>query len=88
VKAYTVVWLQDAADQLIEIWLAASDRNEITAAVEALDQLLADDPIDWMSREVSEGLRAITVLPLRVIYVVRTPDRIVDVASVRYIQED
>lgn len=87
-KAYTVVWLQDAADQLIEIWLAASDRNEITAAVEALDQLLADDPIDWMSREVSEGLRAITVLPLRVIYVVRTPDRIVDVASVRYIQED
>ncbi len=83
-KAYTVLWQQLAIDQLTEIWLAASGREQITAAVETLDQLLADDPHDAISREESEGLRSIVVLPLRALYSVQETDRIVDVAAVRY----
>ncbi len=29
---YTVVWVQSVEDELAEIWLAANDRNDVTAA--------------------------------------------------------
>jgi mRNA-degrading endonuclease RelE of RelBE toxin-antitoxin system len=83
VKAYTVLWRQTATDQLAEIWLEASDRAHVTQVVEAIDTLLATDPLGDLTRELAEGLRTTTVLPLRVIYEVHDVDRIVDVATVR-----
>jgi len=83
VKAYTVLWRQTATDQLAEIWIAASDRADIGASVEAIDSLLSTDPLSDLTRELAEGLRTATVLPLRVIYEVQAADRIVDVATVR-----
>lgn len=44
-KAFTVLWRQTATDQLTEIWLAALDRAQVTAAVEAIDAILSNDPL-------------------------------------------
>lgn len=35
---YTVTWHREAEDELMELWLVATDRNEITAAVRASDR--------------------------------------------------
>jgi hypothetical protein len=41
---YTVRWKQSALDRLAEIWLNASDREAINAAVVEIDRLLALNP--------------------------------------------
>jgi hypothetical protein len=86
VKSFTVLWRQTALDQLAEIWLASSDRQSINDAVAALDALLASAPLGEMTRELAEGLRTATALPLRVIYAVQQDDKIVDVATVRMVE--
>ena len=32
---YTVVWVQSVEDELVELWLATNDRNDVTAATHA-----------------------------------------------------
>jgi plasmid stabilization system protein ParE len=79
---YTVVWAAAAQGELTEIWINARDRNEVTAAVRALDhQLAGDAPLQ--GADVSEGLRALVVPPLKVLFAVREADRIVEVLLVR-----
>jgi len=80
---YTVLWRQTATDQLAEIWMSSSQRTELAQVVEAIDTVLSTSPLGDLSQELAEGLRTITVLPLRVIYAVQEQDRIVDVATVR-----
>jgi len=83
VKSFTVVWLQTAVDQLAQIWLDGTDRDLVVDAVEAIDSLLSNDPSAVQTTDLAEGLRALTVVPLRVIYAVREADCIVEVATVR-----
>ena len=79
---YTVVWAEADQGELTEIWLNSRDRNEVTAAVRALDhQLASDAPLQ--GADVSEGLRALVVPPLKVLFAVREADRIVEVLLVR-----
>lgn len=40
---YTVTWTPSAQDQLAAIWLAASDRQAVTNAANAIDQELRTD---------------------------------------------
>ena len=82
-KPFTVLWRQTAVDQLAELWLTASDRVQVNGAVEAIDALLSTEPQGELTHELAEGLRTVTVLPLRVIYAVQEPDCMVDVATVR-----
>ena len=42
-KKYTVVWLKSVHHEVGEIWLAASDRNAVTAASDEIDFELAVD---------------------------------------------
>lgn len=79
---YTVVWVQSAVDELADIWLQAPDRNVVTAASHAIDQILAEDA-PMKGTELSEGLRAIFVPPLRCIFTIREDDRIIEVLRVR-----
>mgnify|MGYP007059401246 CR=1 FL=1 len=60
---YIVVWLQSAADQLMDIWLAFSNRQEITAAGHRIDSELAVDA-SLKGSELSEGLRVLEESPL------------------------
>ena len=79
---YTVVWLRDATDELGEIWLAAQDRNVVTAASAEIDRELASDATA-KGRPLSEGLRVFDAPPLRAVFSVSDPDRKVEVARVR-----
>ena len=81
---YTVVWVQSVEDELVEIWLASEDRNEITAATNSIDHELRNDA-DLKGDEVSEGLRALNAPPIRVVFTVRADDRVVEIVSVRRI---
>lgn len=79
---YTVVWLRDASDDLGEIWLAARDRNAVTAACAEIDRELVIDAMT-KGKPLSEGLRAYDAPPLRAVFSVSDPDRKVEVARVR-----
>lgn len=78
---YTVVWVQSVEDELVEIWLAADDRNTITSATQAIDRELGTDP-ESKGEDVAEGLRSLNAPPLRVIFTVSTDDRVVEVVRV------
>jgi plasmid stabilization system protein ParE len=78
----TVVWVQSAQDDLAELWLNSADRNSVTAAANGIDQELAQDATT-KGTALREGLRAIFVPPLRVLFAVREDDRVVEVLRVR-----
>ncbi len=78
---YTVVWVQSVEDELVEIWLAAQDRNAIAAATHAIDLELGTDA-DSKGDDVAEGLRSLNVPPLRIIFTVSKDDRLVEVVRV------
>jgi hypothetical protein len=79
---YTVVWPESLEDELAEVWLESTDRNEVTSAVASIDKQLAVDATE-QGDELSEGLRALLVPPLKVLFTVRESDRIVEVVRVR-----
>jgi len=79
---YTVVWPAGAEDELAELWVAAPDRDAITAAANSIDLELSADSTT-KGTELSEGLRALFAPPLRVLFAVREDDRVVEVLRVR-----
>ena len=79
---YTVVWPTGAEDELTELWIAASDREAITAAARAIDVDLSEDAT-VKGVALSEGLRALFAPPLRVLFAVREEDRLVEVLRVK-----
>ncbi len=79
---YTVIWTQDALDELINLWMGSGDRSRVTLAVNEIDRQLARDaPMQGI--ETSESLRAFFAPPLKVLFEVREADRIVEVVLVR-----
>ena len=78
---YTVKWTKRAINQLIQIWLKASDRNAVTAATARIDQVLLLDPSTV--GESRPGLEQVTfVTPLGIRFRVFPAERIVRVLSV------
>jgi len=82
VTRYTVVWLRDAIYELGEIWIAAQDRNAVTAASAEIDRELASDA-PAKGKSLSEGLMVYDAPPLRAVFSVSDSDRKVEVARVR-----
>jgi hypothetical protein len=78
---YTVVWVQSVEDELVELWLAANDRNDIAAATYAVDQELGLDA-GLKGEDLAEGLRSLNIPPLRIIFTVSEDDRLVEVVRV------
>jgi hypothetical protein len=79
---YTGVWLRDATDELGEIWLAAQDRNAVTAASAEIDREPASDATA-KGKPLSEDLRVYDAPPLRAVFSVSGPDRKVAIARAR-----
>jgi len=79
--AWTVDWLSEAEDDLADLWIHAPDRAALTAAQNQIDQLLRRDPLG-LGTELGEGLRKITVEPLKAYYTVDVPRRRVTVSNV------
>ena len=78
---YTVVWHQEAHDELARLWLEAPDRNAMGLAANAIDRHLAGDASE-KGIAVPDGLRQLTISPLRVIFAVSEPDRMVKILVV------
>ena len=54
---YTVVWVRSAEDELVELWIGASDRSGVAAATREIDRQLTTDP-GSKGESLKEGLRA------------------------------
>ena len=80
----TVVWVPSAENELGEIWLAASDRNDVTSASQKIDEALQRN-LQTTGVEVAEGLRGLEVSPLRVLFEVLQEDAMVRVLKVKRI---
>ncbi len=78
---YTVVWHPAARDRLARLWLVSNDRQAVTNAADEIDRELAVDPVKKGSL-VRNQLRILCVLPLRVLYRVSEPDRLVTILAV------
>lgn len=79
---YTVVYLTEAEDSLIAIWADATDRDQVTEAVDTADQLLAENPLRD-SIDLSEQLRCRDFAPLRFFYEIREEDRLIVISNLR-----
>ena len=79
---YTVIQPPWVEDQLAELWLAADDRPEVTAASNAIDRELREDA-ENKGELVEEGLRRFALGPLLVYYSVHPGDCLVKVWSIR-----
>lgn len=75
---YTVVWHQDAKDQLAVLWMKASDRNVVRLAADKVDSHLATDA-ESRGSPVEGDLRQLVIAPLQVLFAVSEPDRLVKV---------
>jgi hypothetical protein len=83
--SYSVDWAPEARSQLAAIWTQhVSQRQAITAAQARIDRLLAADPQRHGSA-LAEGLYVIHVPPLRAVYEIKEPDRLVNVVSVNFL---
>lgn len=79
---YAVFWTPDSQDELANSWLAAPDRNAVTAASHRLDQALADDPYSiGFARDASINRTAID-LPLGIEFEIIEDDKKVRVLRV------
>jgi len=78
---YTVTWLQRMQQRLAAIWLVAPDRQDVTAASNRIDRLLAIDP-DTVGTLVYDDVRELIVPPLAIEFEISEPDRLVTVVAV------
>ena len=78
---YTVIWVPDAEQELAAIWMAAGDRDAVTAAAHRIDQILRRYP-DQKGESRPEGRRILLEPPLGVLFIVQPLDRIVYVLNV------
>ena len=79
---YAVFWTPDAEDGLADAWLAAPDRNAVTAASHALDQALAQDPYARGIPIGSPQTRTAVEYPLGIDYEVIEDDKKVRILRV------
>jgi hypothetical protein len=80
--SYTVEWTDDALDELALLWLMAPDPQAVTRAQAKIDSFLGRDPLHY-GAEVKEGLRELSVPPLRVLYSVDTTRRLAEVCAAK-----
>lgn len=79
---YEVLWGPVAVQQLAAIWLAAADRNAVTAAADRLDRWLARIPLQLGESRTSSVHRVAYHDPIGVEYEVIEDDKRVIVQGV------
>jgi hypothetical protein len=81
VTPYTVVWRDEALNELASIWVKAPVRNEITIAVDLIDAELSEDPAS-KGKAMLIGLLKYVAPPLQVLYEVENDERLARVLAV------
>jgi hypothetical protein len=77
---FRVSWTPLAEQDLAAVWLNADDRNAVTRAATAIDQLLADDP-ETRGEPLFDTVRTVCLDPLGVHFEVVDADLIVYVLT-------
>jgi len=78
---YTVTSHPTMEQRLAELWMAASDRDAMTAATSEIDSTLAADPLR-VGESRSDNQRIWFVPPLVIVYEVSQDDRLVIIQDV------
>ena len=84
---YTVVWHEEAVNELARMWLASSDRTAVRLAANAIDQHLAVNAA-VRGTAIPDNLRQLIVPPLRVLFAVSDADRIVQILDLARSRSD
>ena len=71
---YEVIWQAIAENELAAIWLAAADRDAVTAAAEWLDRRLSHDPLTLGESRRSSVNRIAVRLPIGIEFEVNPDD--------------
>jgi hypothetical protein len=79
---WTVTYAPSAEAELAEIWLKSSGRDVVALAADAIDRLLATDPVS-VGESRGQQSRILVRHPLAVEYRIREQDRVVTVVTVR-----
>lgn len=80
-KNYSVVYLEEAEEELVALWELAPDRLIVADAANRADDVLSMSP-QADAIYLGEELWRLEVGPLRFYFAVRTKDRIVEVSNV------
>jgi len=86
-KRFAVDWLEDALDELADAWSTAENRDAVNLAVDAIDEKLAESPIEFSDR-MSEGLYFFTEPPLRIALTVDKALRTVKVVGLKMLPSE
>ncbi len=78
---YTVIWSPSAEDQLILVWLAATDRTAVTLVAHRLESALVDQPFIGRPRNASVN-RTATDSPLGIDFEIIEDDKKVRIIRV------
>jgi plasmid stabilization system protein ParE len=78
---YKVDWLPAAEQELADVWLQAADRDAVSQAAHAIDQVLELDP-HHAGESRPEGRRILFAPPLGVIFRIIEDDKLVQVSQV------
>lgn len=78
---FSVVWQQEAEQQLARLWESSRDRAALTAAADHIERVLRAYP-DRAGEERVHGDRVLFESPLGVVFRTRIEDRIVQVLGV------
>lgn len=81
-KRFIVDWLENALDELADAWSNAENKDAVNLAVDAIDEKLAESPIEFSDR-MSEGLYFFTEPPLRIAFTVDEVSRMVKVVGLK-----
>ena len=80
---WIVLYRPSAQNQLADIWLNAPDPQDVADTADAIDQVLASNPLE--AGESRDGnSRIIIARPLSVLYDVYPDDALVEVFAVAY----
>lgn len=83
---YTVVWTPDAERELAAVWLAAADREGVTAAVHQLEQDICASPLSVGESRRSSIERVAYLTPVGLTFLVVVDDSRVFVTAVTLLQ--
>jgi len=78
---YTVVWHQESLDELAILWMEAEDRTAVRRSADVIDRHLGTDAA-LKGTPVPDALPQLTIPPLRVLFAVSEPDRMVRILDV------
>ena len=82
---FTVVWSPEAEDELIQLWMAAPDRNRLTQVVNAIERQLARQPFSVGESRADNSQRVAFEPPIGMLFTIWPDDQIVRIVHIGWL---